>query len=83
MNHPEVRPTPETHEDPEFKAFKDALEHEEALLTAMDHVLKTTPDRLAAERRIAEEYAPQIEAALRTSRGSLDRWLTSIHERSA
>jgi hypothetical protein len=78
MEQPEAHFGVESPEDAEVTAFQAALAHERALLEEVDTLLRSAPERVAAERLVVERYAAQIEAAMAVSRTALDTWLNKI-----
>jgi len=62
----------------EDKAYADlsTAEDEVAKIFAeIDQVLKSTSDRLAAEKIVVEQYAPRVDEAMKKSRAAFDKWM--------
>ena len=65
----------------EDKLYADLLareDEERKILAEIDQVLKSTPDRKAAERIVLEKIAPRMDKAMQKSREALDKWLATI-----
>ena len=65
----------------EDKDYTDLLAAEEEVgkvWAEIDQVLKSTPDRKAAEKIVLEKYAPLMDKAMQKSREALDKWLATI-----
>lgn len=75
--------SPESREDSDFAAVRAAMDDYGRLLREVDEILRTAPDRIAAERMIVTKYADRIEQASKTEQAAYRVWLDKILQDTA
>lgn len=63
--------------EPTWTALEQSLDEERRLHDEIDAILRD-PDRSEAERRVLEEYAPRMDAAMARSRESLRSFIGTL-----
>ena len=72
---------PESETDRTWSALQAALEAERRVQDEMDQILRDSADRGQAERRILEDSAPKMDAALARSREALRAFKRAVEKR--
>ncbi len=61
-----------------YADLQAVLHAENMILEAIDRVLSSSSDRVAAEKLIIKEYAPKMDGAIKKSREALEKWLATL-----
>jgi len=76
----EEGPVPENIEDIKYATLQEAMHEENRIMKEISNVFATTSNQAEAEKVVLEEYASQMDEAMRKSRLALDEWLNIIKE---
>ncbi len=71
---------PENLEDQKHRELKAAMDEENRVMTEIDKVFASTPDRAEAEKIVLEKLAPLMGEAMKKFGEALKMWLDTMRE---